>query len=449
MHKSRLYSVIVILSMLALLMVACAQPAPAPTPAPVPIPIPTPTTTGTLEMRATDAPPTGISSIMVTTDNIEVHKAEATEDTWITVVDEEKTFDLVEIQGAEVFLGQKEIATGKYTQIRLDVIKVMVTVDGKELDATLPSDKLKVIRPWEIIENEKTILTLDFEADKFVVITGKDRAQVKPVLKLEVTKGERPLKTPAPTPALKINWTEVDAPPGVNFTDAQWIEIDAPERRKILAASFRPEGTGPFPIVVVLHGTEGFRETHVQLAQDFAKNGFIGVAGSWFGGHYRGVQSPIPIKHDDGIDWLNGPDIKAGNDLSAVKDVLALINAAQTLPSARADRVGVLGHSRGSAIALTTASTGEDLQAVVAAAGYPSGITLNNLKAPILIMHGTADQVIPLQQAKRFESSLQRLGKSVESHYYEGGPHTIPWDLPWSDNVRQHAIEFFNKHLAP
>ncbi len=258
-----------------------------------------------------------------------------------------------------------------------------------------------------------------------------------------------PSPEPTPTPTSTPNWTEVNAPLGVSFTGAKWIEIDAPEGRKILAASFRPEGTGPFPIVVVLHGTEGFRGIHVQLAQEFAKNGFIGVAGSWFGGHYRGVQSPIPIKHDDGIDCPNGPDIKAGNDLSAVKDVLALINAARTLPSAHADRVGVLGHSRGSAIVLTTASTGEDLQAVVAAAGYPSGIILNNLTAPILILHGTADQVVPLQRAESFESSLQRLGKSVESHYYEDAPHTIPWVLPWSEQVRQHAIEFFIKHLTP
>ena len=42
------------------------------------------------------------------------------------MVDEEKTFDLVEIQGAEVFLGTSEMAAGKYTQIRLDVIKVML-----------------------------------------------------------------------------------------------------------------------------------------------------------------------------------------------------------------------------------------------------------------------------------------------------------------------------------
>ena len=42
---------------------------------------------------------------------------------------------------------------------------------------------------------EATILTLDFEADKFVVLTGQGGAQVKPVIKLAVSQGDRPLKT--------------------------------------------------------------------------------------------------------------------------------------------------------------------------------------------------------------------------------------------------------------
>lgn len=174
-------------------------PTPTPSPAPVPAPSPTPTPpstkTGTVEFRATDAPPKDISSIMVTTENIEVHKADADENSWIAVVDEEKTFDLVAIQGAEEFLGQKEIEAGQYTQIRLDVTKVIVMLAGEEIDAKIPSGKMKVVRPWDIEPGGKTILTLDFEADKFVVITGRGNAQVKPVIKLEITKGDRPLKT--------------------------------------------------------------------------------------------------------------------------------------------------------------------------------------------------------------------------------------------------------------
>jgi heat shock protein HslJ len=152
--------------------------------------------TGTVEFRATDAPPKDISHIWVTTDKIEVHKADADEDTWVTVVNQEQTFNLVAIQDAEVFLGEEEVAVGQYTQIRLDVTEVIVTIDGEDITARLPSGKLKVVRPWEVKPGEKTILTLDFEADKFVVVTGKT-AQVKPVIKLDISHGERELKTRA------------------------------------------------------------------------------------------------------------------------------------------------------------------------------------------------------------------------------------------------------------
>ena len=151
--------------------------------------------TGIVEVRAMDAPPAGVSKIMVTTRNIQIHKADAPEDSWITVVSQEKTFDLVAIQGAEVFLGSENVSSGNYTQIRLDVTQVIVTLDSTNITAKLPSDKLKVVGPWEVKAGQKTILTLDFQADTFVVITGNDQAQVNPVIKLDVSQGERPLKT--------------------------------------------------------------------------------------------------------------------------------------------------------------------------------------------------------------------------------------------------------------
>ena len=151
--------------------------------------------TGTVEFRAMDAPTTGVSSIVVTTSNIQIHKADAAEDSWITVVSQEKIFDLVALQDAEVFLGSEDVSSGNYTQIRLDVAKVIVTLDGKDITAKLPSDKLKVVRPWEVKAGQKTILTLDFEADKFVSITGNDAVEIMPVLKLDVYQGDRPLKT--------------------------------------------------------------------------------------------------------------------------------------------------------------------------------------------------------------------------------------------------------------
>ncbi|MDP2718888.1 MAG: hypothetical protein Q8P44_03520, partial [Dehalococcoidia bacterium] len=40
--------------------------------------------TGKIEVRATDAPPEGVSRIMVTAENIQVHRSGASENSWIT-----------------------------------------------------------------------------------------------------------------------------------------------------------------------------------------------------------------------------------------------------------------------------------------------------------------------------------------------------------------------------
>ena len=165
-------------------------------PAPVqPTPAGIPVQTGELEVRVTDAPPEGVSNIVVTVNKIEVHKAGA--DGWITLIEEEKTFDLVLITGVEEVLGTKELAVGKYTQIRMAVLNVDVTLKPRgEQDfvtktATVSSGELKVVRPFDVEADQTTVLTLDFDAAKSVVVTGRGDVRFKHVVKLLVKKQPR------------------------------------------------------------------------------------------------------------------------------------------------------------------------------------------------------------------------------------------------------------------
>ncbi len=64
----------------------------------------------------------------------------------------------------------------------------------------------------------------------------------------------------------------------------KWIRVAVPDRGVMLAAIGRPSGAGPFPVVLLLHGTHGFVPQYVQLAQDLARAGFLAVAGCWFSG---------------------------------------------------------------------------------------------------------------------------------------------------------------------
>jgi hypothetical protein len=99
------------------------------------------------------------------------------------------TFDLLKIKGIEEVLATGDLAPGTYTQIRMEVSKVTVTLaGGQPQDAKLPSGKLKFIQPFDVAAGKTTVLLFDFDAGKSVNVTGNGQAMFKPVIKLSVTK---------------------------------------------------------------------------------------------------------------------------------------------------------------------------------------------------------------------------------------------------------------------
>lgn len=261
------------------------------------------------------------------------------------------------------------------------------------------------------------------------------------------------LPTPGSTLDSKALWKEVSPPSGVGFPNAQWIAIEVAEGKSMLAAVFRPADRGPRPAVIVFHGTEGFWRHHVELAEYFALNGLTGIAAGWFGGHYQISGSQIiPLSPPEGaISYPGGPDIPLTPPVfqTATRNSVTFIQAVKNIPGVQAGSIGLLGHSRGSVIVLRAASVSPDPAAVVAVAGYPTIDRANFIQAPVLILQGTDDDIIPVRQGRQFEEALKASGKSVESYYYDEAPHRIPWLSPWQDDVRRRALAFFKKHLAP
>lgn len=139
--------------------------------------------TGTLEVRVTDAPDPSITAVYVTTDNIEVS---ATGEGWISVIDEEITFELLALEGVEAILGTAQLAVGKYTQVRLSVPEVEVEKDGELVIAEVPSDTIKLVGTFEIVDDFKTFISLDFEVDKSLVDRQRQGFLFKPVIKLAI-----------------------------------------------------------------------------------------------------------------------------------------------------------------------------------------------------------------------------------------------------------------------
>lgn len=244
---------------------------------------------------------------------------------------------------------------------------------------------------------------------------------------------------------------EAQAPPGTEALAAQWVRVAAPSLGVMLAAVARPRGAGPFPTIVLLHGTHGFAHEYVRLAQDLASGGdVLAVAACWFRGSAgSGTRFITPIACPD------APPLSPPASPESLRALTALIQAVRTLPGADPGRVGLFGHSRGAAPIMSyIVSAGDVRAAILNSAGYPAGLS-TEVKAPILILHGTADSpadggvaVTNIQMAREFEAKLRAAGKPVEAVFYEGGRHNDIFtnSAQYGDEV-QKMVAFLRRHF--
>lgn len=147
------------------------------------------TTTGTLKLYLTDAPGE-FSEVNITF--LEVSVKTATD--WITVNEQEQTFDLLSLTGGLIaLLGEGTLEPGEYGQIRLLIKEAeVVIVEEDENEVTYPlqipsgsASGLKIGKGFTI-EAEKVLeLVIDFDAARSIHKLGdSDVYQLKPVLRL-------------------------------------------------------------------------------------------------------------------------------------------------------------------------------------------------------------------------------------------------------------------------
>ena len=138
--------------------------------------------TGILLLQITDAPSNlNITKALVHISNIEVHLIGTG---WCTVAEEPQLFDLIELKEVKEVLGNVTLSTGHYTQIRLHIDDAIVTIDGIEHNLKISSDKIQLISPFSINENETTTLTIDFDVQSSVFSTGSNKYMMKPTIKV-------------------------------------------------------------------------------------------------------------------------------------------------------------------------------------------------------------------------------------------------------------------------
>lgn len=187
---------------------------------------------GTLEVRVTDLPNRAITAIDIVAEQVQVHSASTGE--WITVVEGPVSFDLIAVAGIEEVLGSDTLEPGEYTQIRLTITKTTITVDGEQVEATVPGETLRIVRPFTIVAGEITIATLDFDAERSVVAQGTGKYLLKPVVTLLVRRSDEPFEpvvTDTPTPTATATPTPTQEPTGDFF-----LAIEEPEEIESIVA---------------------------------------------------------------------------------------------------------------------------------------------------------------------------------------------------------------------
>ncbi|MEM7118436.1 MAG: acyl-CoA thioester hydrolase/BAAT C-terminal domain-containing protein [Chloroflexota bacterium] len=176
-----------------------------------------------------------------------------------------------------------------------------------------------------------------------------------------------------------------------------------------------PEGSGPFPLVVVLHGSEGSLLFSRRAALQIAAAGHVTLAYCYFG-------------------CLNTPQQLKDIDLDLI---LADIEILRGRPDVAKNSVAVVGFSRGAELALILGSLNSEIQAVVSSMGSPyvfgaftleggrawlyedkplpfTEIPVEQINGPVLLMHGATDVLWP---AKFSQDLADRL--AAHNHPYE------------------------------
>ncbi|QYF94467.1 DUF4382 domain-containing protein [Massilia sp. PAMC28688] len=157
-------------------------------------------TTGRVAAFLTDAPACGFDAVNVTVSKVRVHKsatAAETDGSWtdITPASPRKINLLTLTNGAVDLLGETELATGTYNQVRLvldpntgnGLTNSVVPTGGTEKPLDTPSavqSGLKLVGNFEVVAGAKTDIVIDFDACKSVLTKGNGNYALKPVVKL-------------------------------------------------------------------------------------------------------------------------------------------------------------------------------------------------------------------------------------------------------------------------
>lgn len=247
---------------------------------------------------------------------------------------------------------------------------------------------------------------------------------------------------------------------------AETVSFSGHNGDQIDAYVARPEGTGPFPGVVVIHHLPGWDEWTTEVVRKLAHHGYAAVSPHLYSrtglspdeagaAAFRGLREGGPI--------VGQPDAQAMGDISASATWLKAQNFSN-------GRVGCIGFCSGGRLAYLAASQVPEIDAAVDCWGgavtrgerWPTNehhpvapIDLTpQIRCPLLGIFGNDDQFPTPQEVDQIEAALKAAGKEYEFHRYDGAGHGFfATDRPMSrpeqaKDAWEKVFDFYAKHLT-
>jgi len=254
----------------------------------------------------------------------------------------------------------------------------------------------------------------------------------------------------------------------------QGMEWARPQGFPLKADLWLPKGAGPFPAIVFLHGGGFTDRSRAQLRRQAAHMAALGMAG--FAIEYRVTrEAPFPAAVYDAkaaVRWLRAnaakyrldPDHIFAVGSSAGGHLAAMLALTAGDPTFEGDGCCREFSSRVTAAAAfnpvldlvalaqkesVTRFLGGKCEERIELCRRASPITHASRQAsPMLILHGTADEIVPYAHATAMVSKLRETGAVVQLFTAENAAHTF-WSTPKWYQPTEEALEDFLLRFFP
>ena len=232
---------------------------------------------------------------------------------------------------------------------------------------------------------------------------------------------------------------------------ASWetIKVDGSDMRMYLSV---PDGSGPFPAVLVSQHGPGVNEFIQDVVNNLAKEGYVACAPELY---HRVTEEMLADGSGPG-QHLSDPEI--------IADVDATVEFLRSRPFVDGDRLGVTGFCQGGRTTWLAAATNSHFKAAVPFFGGNIGVPVGNsdqspfemtsgMKCSVLFHFGALDTNPSPQDQARYDAELTRLGIPHQFYSYPGADHAFMdynrdrYHKESSDAAWPRTLEFFAAHL--